>query len=228
MSSILPHRVQHFELPYSVVCEGFGDVCLVDQLLQLKGITNCGVGCPSRTGVGGDGKDYLNKYLSAISLAATEGDTQKLQGILMVVDADESPEDAFDLSCSALKYAEFAVPDSAFTVKAEKGIKTSVYLIPGKDETGTLEHLLLRAAYEGSEKSQSCTDSFLSCIGRSPAAKPNVMAKMQMSALVAASFPENPWATPGPLLQSKKNDLVPINSPHFKHLTDYLAEFCTE
>src|ERR1019366_10075336 len=107
MSWILPHKVQTIDFPYVVACEGFGDVCLVDQLLQLKGITNCATGCPSRTGVGGDGKDFLNRYLSAISLAANSGAATMLRGILLVVDADESPINAFNSSCSALQYAEF-------------------------------------------------------------------------------------------------------------------------
>ena len=70
MSLILPHKVERLDAPYIVACEGFGDVCFVEQLLKIKRIENYRVGCPSRTGVGGDGKDYLNKYLSAIALAA--------------------------------------------------------------------------------------------------------------------------------------------------------------
>lgn len=228
MNYILPHKVERIEFPFIVACEGFGDVCLVDQLLKLKSIDNCRVGCPSQAGVGGMGKDYLNKYLSAVSLAANNGGIQMLRGVLLVVDADDSPQIAFDAACSALQYAQYPVPESAFKDKDENGIKTSVYLIPGENETGTLEHLLLRAAFESSSGSQSCTELFLNCIGKSPANESNVLAKMQMSALVAASFPENPWATPGPLLQSSKNDLVPINSPHFSTLADYLAEFCKE
>jgi hypothetical protein len=228
MSSILPHKVEQIEVPFVVACEGFGDVCLVEQLLKLRNIGNCRVGCPSRAGTGGDGRDYIGKYLSAIRLASNKTSNGSLHGLLVIVDADDSPEQAFGLACSALLYAEYPVPDSAFTLKEENGIKTSVFLIPGKDETGTLEHLLLRAAFEATSESQLCTASFLNCIGKSPAEDSNVLAKMQMSALVAASFPENPWATPGPLLQSSKNNLIPINSPHFSSLADYLAEFCKE
>ena len=228
MSLILPHKVERIETPFIVACEGFNDVCFVEQLLNIKRIENCRVGCPSRTGVGGDGKDYLNKYLSAIALAANNDTVPMLRGLLVVVDADDSPQRAFDLACSALRYAEYPVPDSAFTAKNKNGVRTAVYLIPGENETGTLEHLLLRAAFDSSKDREPCIDSFLNCIGRAPANKPNVLAKMQMSALVAASFPTNPWATPGYLLQSSRNDIVPIDSIHFKHLADFLAEFCAE
>jgi len=58
MSHILPHKVDRIEAPFVVACEGYNDVCLIDQLLNQRGITNCRVGCPSRTGVGGQGKDF--------------------------------------------------------------------------------------------------------------------------------------------------------------------------
>jgi len=228
MSLILPHKVERIESPFIVACEGFADVCLVEQLLKLKKITTCRVGCPSRTGVGGDGKDFLNKYLSAISLAANNGAVQMVRGLLVVVDADDSPETAFKLACSALEYAEYPIPDSAFTPKDENGVTTAVYLIPGKNETGTLEHLSLGAAFDSSKSSEPCIDSLLACIGRAPDNEPNTLAKMKMSALVASAFPSNPWATLGPLLQNSRNEIVPIESIHFKHLADFLAEFCEE
>jgi hypothetical protein len=228
MNYILPHKVERIESPFIVACEGFADVCLIEQLLTLRSTENCRVGCPSRTGVGGDGKDYLNKYLSAIALAANNDTVPALRGLMVIVDADDAPEKAFDLACSALRFAQYPVPDSAFALKDENGVKTAIYLIPGENETGTLEHLLLRAAFDSSKNSEPCIDSFLDCIGKAPADEPNTLAKMKMSALVAAAFPGNPWATPGPLLQSSRNEIVPIDSIHFKHLADFLAKFCTE
>jgi hypothetical protein len=155
MSLILPHKVERIESPFIVACEGFGDACLVEQLLQRRQMENCRVGCPSRT-------------------------------------------------------------------------KVAAYLIPGENQTGTLEHLLLQAKFAAEPSDEARVDSFLNCIGKAPLDKPDSLAKMKMSALVAASFPSNPWATVGPLLQSSKNDLVPIDSPHFKPLGDFLAEFCKE
>lgn len=228
MILILPHKVERVESPFIVACEGFGDVCLVEKLLELKEIDNCRVGCPSRTGVGGDGKDYLDKYLSAIALAADNDAVPMLRGLLVIIDADDSPQKAFDLACAALRFAEYPIPDSPFAPINENGFKVAVYLIPGVNEDGTLEHLLLRSAFGSFNKSEACIDSFMNCVGKVPPNQPNVLAKMRMSAFVAASFPSNPWATPGLLLQSSKNDIVPIDSPQFKHLADFLAEFCAE
>jgi hypothetical protein len=146
----------------------------------------------------------------------------------VVVDADDSPKEAFDLACLALRYAEYPVPDSAFSLKVENGFRTAIYLIPGVNESGTLEHLLLRSAFDKAPTAQACVDTLLECIGKTPIDKPNAVAKMKMSAFVAASFPKNPWATPGPLLQSSDNDLIPLDSIHFKHLGDFLAKFCEE
>lgn len=228
MRLILPHKVERIEAPYLVACEGFGDACLVEKLLEFNRIANCRVGCPSRTGVGGDGKDYLDKYLAAIALASQKDELKRLRGLLVMVDADLDPHAAFDCACKALSYAEFPIPDAPFASKASDDFKVSVYLIPGENETGTLEHLLLRATFASSASCEGCVDSFLSCIGKAPDNEPNTLAKMKMSALVAAAFPGNPWATPGPLLQSSRNEIVPIDSIHFKHLADFLAKFCTE
>jgi hypothetical protein len=228
MSLILPHKVERIEAPFVVACEGFGDVCLVEQLLKLRQIENCRVGCPSRTGVGGDGKDYLNKYLAAIALAADSGAIKELRALLVIVDADLDPKAAFDSACEALRFAEYPAPDAPYVSKETGGFKVAVYLIPGANEIGTLEHLLLRAAFDSDSKAEACVDAFLGCIGKAPQNEPNSAAKMKMSALVAASFPKNPWATPGPLLQSSDNDLVPIGSPRFKHLADFLVAFCIE
>jgi hypothetical protein len=228
MSHILPQKVERIESPFIVACEGFGDVCLVEQLLKFKQIENCQVGCPSIPSVGGSGKDCLDKYLDAIALAASKSQNKQLRGLLVVVDADDDPQAAFVSACTALRFADYPVPNSPFVTIEENDVKSAVYLIPGENEVGTLEHLLLRSAFSISENSKACIDSFLDCIGKVPVNKPNVLAKMQMSALVAAAFPSNPWATPAPLLQSSKNDIVPIDSIHFKHLGDFLAELCKE
>src|ERR1035438_806935 len=132
MSYILPQKVERIESPFIVACEGYGDVCFVDKLFELKKIENCRVGCPSRTGVGGDGKDFLNKYLSAIALAANNDTVQMLRGLLVVMDADDSHQKAFNLACAALQYAEYAVPDAPFKPLETNGFKVAVYLIPGE------------------------------------------------------------------------------------------------
>jgi hypothetical protein len=228
MSHILPHKVERIEAPFVVACEGYNDVCLIDKLIDQCSITNCRTGCPSRTGVGGEGKDYLGQYLSAIDFAAAKDTQRTMRGLLLIVDADESPDKAFSAACNALRFAAFPVPDSAFTLIDDNGIRTAIYIVPGVNKEGTLEHLLLRTAFEKTPASEACVDAFLACVDRSTHEKPNTVAKMKMSALVAASFPVNPWATPGMLLQSSKNDLISFDSGHFKHLADFLVGFCTE
>jgi hypothetical protein len=228
MSNILPHKVEQIDAPYVVACEGYGDICLISKLLECRGIRNCSVGCPSRTGVGGDGKDYLPKYLDALALAAAKESPQTMKGLLIVIDADKSPQTAFAAACSAFRYAGFVPPDRPFAPKVEQGLKTAVYTIPGPDESGTLEDLLLRSSFEKFPAVGACIDSFLACTGNPMPEDQNTVAKMKMSALVASSHPANPWATPGPLLLSHENKLVPFDSPHFKHLADFLKEFCSE
>ena len=119
--------------------------------------------------------------------------------------------------------------------EAQAGTSTAaaVYLVPGlmlngEQETGTLEDILLRAAFEKNPQFQGCLDTFIGCIGKAPELKSTKKAKMRLSALVGASFPSNPWASVDKLLASSKNELVHIDSIHFKPLDDFLAEFCQE
>ena len=125
MSWILPHKVERIETPFVIACEGYNDVCLIDKLLGQRGITNCRVGCPSRAGSGGDGKDFLDRYLSALDLVIRKDVRNELRGILLIVDADENPENAFAAACKALRFAQFPVPPSAFTQKEENGVRTA-------------------------------------------------------------------------------------------------------
>jgi hypothetical protein len=228
MSLILPQKISEIDVPYIVACEGYGDVCLVAKLLEERNITNCKVGCPSRQGVGGDGKDYLHKYLDAVALVVANHQSQPLRGLIVIVDADHDQNAAFALACKALTFAEFPVPERAFTPEISGELRVGVYIVPGIGETGTLENLLLRSVYENAPEAEACVESFLQCVGKGPGDQPNVLANMRMSALVAASFPNNPWATPGPLILSSKNNLIPIGSPHFHPLADFLVEFCAE
>jgi hypothetical protein len=187
---------------------------------------------------GSGGKDAIGRYIDSISNWFSLHSERPLQGILILIDADDDPRSAFGLACKALQDAGLHAPSRAFaceTGESKEGnpVTVAVYLIPGPmqngvQETGTLEDILLRAAFEKNPQFEGCLDAFIGCIGKAPELKSNKKAKMRLSALVGASFPSNPWASVDKLLASSKNDLVPIDSIHFKPLGDFLANFCTE
>lgn len=201
-----------------------GDATFVDQLLQFKKITNCSVGCPSRDSAKGTGKSAFPEYFLAIQTARTRTKSAPLCGLLVLTDADGNADESFKEVANALERSAFPKPSRAFEVTEEAGFRVAVYLVPGEGETGTLEHVLLRAALAKSPHLGKCLADFSACTGGLSSTKPNAQAKMRMSALAAAFCEDNPWCSSNTLWHDKNNP-VPIDSACFDSLSQFLAKF---
>jgi hypothetical protein len=209
-------------LPFLVVCEGISDARFVCELLELKKISTCSVGCPSNDGLGGaGGVQAIPRYLLGIQ-AIIKG-KQTLSGILVMVDADDKPAQRFQTMRKALTDAEFPAPEKPFTITIAPP-RTAIFLIPKEGENGTLDSLLLEAALKHRPQMRVCLDNFCDCMGNIKSWTQNQQSKMRLSAVVAASCQENPWAT-GAIMWSEKGCPVPINSDCSVHVSDFLAAF---
>lgn len=224
MTFIQPQTLPVLPHPFFVATEGMGDARFVDEFLQFKAITNCSVGCPSATSAGGTGKDAFLKYFSAIQTARARPQSVPLRGLLVIADANGHANDSFDAVCKALDGSLFPKPNRPFEIDERNGFRVAVYLMPGDGETGTLEHLLLKAVFARSPSLEKCLEELATCTGGLRSAKPNKEAKMRMSALAATFCADNPWCSPA-LMWSDKGNPVPINSDCFKHLGDFLGAF---
>jgi hypothetical protein len=225
MTFIQPQRLEVLPQPFFIVTEGMGDARFIDELLHFKGIANCSVGCPSRENSKNKmGKDALPDYLLAIQTARVRAKSVPMRGLSIVADADGDASKSCTAVVTALKNAQFPQPPDAFTISDVNGFKVAIYLIPGKGETGTLEHLLLRAVFKESPVLEKCLEEFASCTGGLKSAKPNAQAKMRMSALAATFCADNPWCSPSNMWSDKGNP-VPLNSDCFNHLHEFLAAF---
>jgi len=127
---------------FVVACEGYSDVGFISALLEHHNITNCCVGCPSREGTGGEGKDKLPEYLVGLKAALINYGTT-IDGLLVVVDADTDQAGAFQAATRAMGEGIFPAPAAPFSIETIGGMRTAVYIIPGPGLDGTLEHLLL-------------------------------------------------------------------------------------
>lgn len=99
-----------------MVCEGFSDAKLITELIKRAGITNCNVGCPSTSGGHGEGKDAIPSYLQPIQTLVALGKA-KLQGILVVADADGDGRKIFSATAKALEDAGFHRPSRCFKIE---------------------------------------------------------------------------------------------------------------
>jgi hypothetical protein len=97
-------------------------------------------------------------------------------------------------------------------------------MIPGAGQTGTLEHLLLRAVFKKSPILEQCLNEFSICSGGLYSRDPNSDAKMRMSVLAGAFCDKHPW-TPVSNIWSEPANPVPITSDEFNHLTEFIRRF---
>jgi len=186
-------------------------------LLKHKAITNCEVGCPSRVGW-----PNVRAYLKGIK--ALDLVNPVLRGVLVVADSDDKPDAQFLSMSAALDDAEFPAPSKTFSIEGDP-LRTAIFIMPREGQDGTLEHILLEAVLAEKPQLQECLDDFLGCTGTAAHGSENQKAKMRMSSLVSALCIDNPWASAAMMWNSKGNP-VPIESRCFKHISDFLAEFC--
>jgi hypothetical protein len=209
--------------PFLVVCEGMSDVRFVCELLEHKGITTCGVGCPSDKGLGGgSGFDAIPEYLSGVKVITIGRDM--LRGLLIMADADDEPAKRFSALQQALTDAGFPAPEKPFMILKKDSFRVAIYLVPKEGENGTLDCLLLEAALKNNPKMGVCLDAFCDCTGRVKSWTQNKQCKMKLSALVAASCEKNPWASAA-IMWSEEGCPVPIDSDCFVAIANFLKDF---
>jgi hypothetical protein len=223
---IQPPTLELLPYPFFIVTEGMGDARFVNELLKFRRITNCSVGCPSReSSKGKTGKDAFPDYFASIQIARRRLNSTRLYGLLVVADADTNAQKAFRAITAALELAMFPTPKDAFSIEGNV-FRAAIYLLPGEGRTGTLEHLLLDAAFAKAANLQRCLDDFSTCTGALRSSKPNNLAKMRMSALAAAFCEDNPWCSANTMWSDEKNP-IPISSACFNHIGEFIARFAS-
>ncbi len=205
--------------PFVVVCEGHSDARFVSALLKHRTIANCNVGCPTPTTVDGDGRSKIPEYVRAIA-----SNKKGLHGVFILIDANGDPGKAFDFSVKALASPGFPVPDEPFTVHESGGMRTAVFLVPGKGRTGTMEHLFLQAALKKNPDAGECLVKFADCTKACKKWEENDQAKMKVGALVAAFCQDDPLCSLSWIWKKKFNP-IPIESDCFEPLSNLLVRF---
>jgi hypothetical protein len=218
-----PDKLFVRESPFVVVAEGFHDVRFICNLLRSLKIENCDVTYPKKIPDGGNGKDKIGAVLRGLAARASG-----LEGILIVQDADRDPAASFAEAQAAFKFdgAPFKPPSAAFAVQPGK-IKTAVYLIPGPERTGTLEHLLFDAAADNNPDAAACIRELCLCSKLEQRnLNENDKAKLKLATMIATCC-DDP-ITSLAWVWSKGGNPIPINSPHFKELAEFLAAFTSQ
>jgi hypothetical protein len=222
MSFLIPKPIKNIPNPYVIVCEGMGDAGFIEALLHHKKVTNCCVGCPSDETAEGSGFEAIPNYLKGIATAASRVG-MSVEGLAVIVDANGDPNGRFATVAAAMRNATFLPPAQPFVVQ-DGPPRNGIFLIAGAGENGTLENLLLKAAFRKVPLLEQCVEQFSACTGQIPTGTNNQKAKMKMSAIAAAYCKDNPW-TSVRLLWKDKGNPVPIDSVCFNELSKFIDDF---
>jgi hypothetical protein len=207
------------ESPYVIVCEGWQDASFVCALLKDLGITNCDVTYPRKSD-GGNGKDAIAKVLTLLA-----GRASAIEGIAVIGDADVNLANSFAEVCNGFPQP-FVAPTQCFTVADGKKHRTGVFLIPGDNKTGTLEHLFIEAITLANPTALNCVETYRNCTATTTNWTDNKIGKMRLAAYVAAHCEDDPCCSPAYMWTSKKQ-VFQISSPAFQELRDFLVTFTT-
>lgn len=140
--------------PFQVLCEGDGDDGFITALRKARGLPSFDVTCVSE---GGGFEDTLK----ALEFAVDRGQVRK---VLILADNDADPTKSFDAVKRALGRARiYPVPKRPLQVRNSGRVATGVVMLPGSDERGNLETLLLRSVVRAEPDLVRCAENFAAC-----------------------------------------------------------------
>jgi len=195
-------------------------VAFFRHLCEVRGIQGFQA---ERTGGGNAGFLRYFKGLPAQSGA------ERLKGVVVASDNDDTPDASFKLIRDQLKKAKVPAPDNPLeTVKwAACDFAVTVLMIPfvnGASQKGCLETLLLQSVTARFPAINQCADSYLDCAGVNGWANAGSIAKMRLRSILSAAWAEDPylglqWA------MNPTKDLIPLQHRCFDEIAEFLRAF---
>ncbi len=206
------HRCQPEEIssPYQLIVEGKDDKTFFEAFFENLGIS--GVQIHSL-----DGKNNLNDFLKAFAL--TPG-FYIVKAIGIIRDSNSDPKASFQSVQTALANAGLPVPEKEI-VPAGENPRVSVLMIPGIEESGSLEALCLQAVSDC--PAISCVESYIDCLKKNKLKlQPNIYkAKLQAYLASLDEYTRD-------LGLAAKKSVWPFTSPAFNRIRDFLFRLVSD
>lgn len=209
-----------FHGPWCLMCEGPGDAYFFKHLLELHGLNDqFDVRYPKAN----PGRGGIPKGLTTL-WTTSESFRSEIQGILIIADNDEDLTGSLKELTDGLKREKtFGVPSkSQELAKKEKVPPIAILMIP-IGEKGNIESLSLEGAY-AKWGMQPAVDAYVSA---SPAKGWEIgrQSKARMTALIAVTCMTKPDANFATHWQEDVMYHVPVNSPRFNGIVEFLKDF---
>jgi hypothetical protein len=169
---------------FLVVGEGSGDASFIENLCKVRDIQGFQV-------EDARGESKFPEYLKGLP---DRRGYERLKGILIVGDSDDSPDANFNQIKGYLKDAKMPQPNSHLALARRDGVTVCVALIPyndGRAVRGCLDTLLLRYIEAEKRGFAGCIDAFRACINGSRRSN-NQEDKFKLRCFIAAMYPEDP------------------------------------
>ena len=162
-----------------VLCEGKADKLVMESLAKHSG--NSG----HLVFESYDGESRLRDYLSNL-IVRPEYVSGAYAQILVTRDADADYAAAWQSIRDAI-HSVFAlqVAEPGQWSNTDIGVKISAWIIPGKDESGMIETLCLKAANQQNPGLFLCLDSFIDCLSKQQGAAPHEKVRFAIWTIIA-------------------------------------------
>lgn len=202
-----------------IIGEGDGDAAFFRHLCQIRNIQ----------GFQFDHADGNTDYRR--TLEGIEGRTgfEKLRGILIVGDNDETPDHNFDEIRRQIGQAKLPQPDEPlhFVKRQNLQFAIAVLMVPfpriNHTSHGCLESMLLQSAEQHLAPQALCLNTYCGCVETAgwPLTSRD---KMRLRCLISASYRDDPNSGIPQALLPQRN-LIPLEHPYFNEIAGLLGHF---
>ncbi len=220
MSPLAAH-VPALSLDYLVVGEGEGDASFISHLCSVRGVELSAIQIEN---AGGSGK--FKPYLEGLRLRPN---FDRLRGLLVIGDNDDTPEENFNRIRGFLKRGKLPYPDQPLRVARFNGtdppavvVMMLPYTVAGGPTRGSLDTMLLVGMNERNAEVAACIDAFRGCLtgGRTR----NQEDKFRLRSFLAALWAEDPNIGLQFALSPTKG-LVDLAHHSFDEVAEFLGAF---
>ena len=186
--------------PVLLLTEGKSDASFLTKLCDQREVGGVHFGFPTRAH--GFGQPGFPRYLSDLPIRTG---FQSLCAVVMVYDNDSDPMAAFQTVNGFADPEIYSLPAKPMSLSDDQSGKVRLMLspMPGIDQPGALETLLIQAVTTTAADELRCIDTLGDCVG-SADWPPAHMAKMRLRCLIAAKCPGESdtsltyiWSKPG-------------------------------
>jgi len=209
----------------AIVCEGGADAAFFRALIRTRNLPEFSIK-PTDVAGGRGGNSTFGSFLSD---CRTWDGFDKLKHIIIAVDCDDSPREAFQnvimqissITNDILNQYKYGIPKQPREQVAGTPASLTVLMIPWDDQAGALETVLVQATRNSHEQTTACVDAFSECVGAA-AWSASLKSKFDLFGHLAAN--RKPLSGFGNLWRDDPG-LVPLTDPAFDQISDFLKSF---